>query len=90
MSEIRRKGSFVMTKKKKSRIRIIAGLVLCVLLLAGTAGLAVADKKINDDLKNASSIENNPELIEAKKTYNDLKTEVDDLKKKVKPTEEKE
>ncbi|MBN2947056.1 MAG: hypothetical protein JTJ20_07320 [Blautia sp.] len=79
-----------MTKKKKSRIRIIAGLVLCVLLLAGTAGLAVADKKINDDLKNASSIENNPELIEAKKTYNDLKTEVDDLKKKVKPTEEKE
>lgn len=34
-----------MTKKKKSRIRIILGLVLCVLLLVGTAGLAVADKK---------------------------------------------
>ena len=37
-----------MTKKKKSRIRIILGLVLCVLLLAGTAGLVVADKKVNE------------------------------------------
>ena len=36
-----------MTKKKKSRLRIILGLVLCVLLLVGTAGLAVADKKVN-------------------------------------------
>ena len=74
-----------MTKKKKSRIRIILGLVLCVLLLVGTAGLAVADKKVNNDLQQVSdSIENNPELTAAEERYNNLKAEVEDLEKQVK------
>lgn len=79
-----------MTKKKKSRIRIIVGLVLCVLLLAGTAGLAVADKKVNDDLQKTGSMEDSTELTDAENTYNALKAEVDELRKKVEPTEEKE
>lgn len=75
-----------MTKKKKSRIRIILGLVLCVLLLVGTAGLAVADKKVNNDLQQVSdSIENNPELTAAEERFNNLKAEVEDLEKQVKP-----
>ena len=75
-----------MTKKKKSRIRIILGLVLCVLLLAGTAGLVVADKKVNNNLQKVSnSIENNPELTAAEDRYNNLKAEVEDLEKQVKP-----
>ena len=75
-----------MTKKKKSRIRIILGLVLCVLLLVGTAGLAVADKKVNNDLQQvADSIENNPELTAAEERCNNLKAEVEDLEKQVKP-----
>lgn len=77
-----------MTKKKKSRIRIILGLVLCVLLLAGTAGLAVADKKVNNDLQKVSnSIEKNSELTAAEERYNNLKAEVEDLEKQVKPEE---
>ena len=75
-----------MTKKKKSRIRIILGLVLCVLLLVGRAGLALADKKVNNDLQQVSdSIENNPELTAAEERYNNLKAEVEDLEKQVKP-----
>ena len=75
-----------MTKKKKSRIRIILGLVLCVLLLVGTAGLAVADKKVNNDLQQVSdSIENNQELTAAEERCNNLKAEVEDLEKQVKP-----
>ena len=66
--------------------RIILGLVLCVLLLAGTAGLAVADKKVNNNLQKVSnSIENNPELTAAEERYNNLKAEVEDLEKQVKP-----
>lgn len=44
-----------MTKKKKNRIRIIIGFVLCVLLLTGTAGLSVADIKIHNDLKSTKT-----------------------------------
>lgn len=79
-----------MTKKKKSRIRIITGLVLCILLLVATAGLAVTDKKIKDNLQKVSnSIENNTELTVAEETYNNLKTEVNELRQQVE-SEEKE
>ena len=79
-----------MTKKKKSRIRIITGLVLCILLLVATAGLAVTDKKIKDNLQKVSnSIENNTELTVAEETYNNLNTEVYELRQQVE-SEEKE
>ena len=79
-----------MTIKKKSRIRIITGLVLCILLLVATAGLAVTDKKIKDNLQKVSnSIENNTELTVAEETYNNLKTEVNELRQQVE-SEEKE
>lgn len=46
----------------------------------------MADKKVNNDLQQVSdSIENNPELTAAEERYNNLKAEVEDLEKQVKP-----
>ena len=46
----------------------------------------MADKKVNNDLQKVSnSIEKNSELTAAEERYNNLKAEVEDLKKQVKP-----
>ena len=46
----------------------------------------MADKKVNNNLQKVSnSIENNPELTAAEERNNNLKAEVEDLEKQVKP-----
>ncbi|MFR3904018.1 hypothetical protein [Hominisplanchenecus sp.] len=46
----------------------------------------MADKKVNNNLQKVSnSIENNPELTAEEERYNNLKAEVEDLEKQVKP-----